>query len=677
MCAANDTIHNKTVLQQCGIIACALLLAPRVQAQDKVACIENSVPVKQVQLGKGFVADRVEKNKDHYLKTFPIGHYVQLMETKNYTEWDWRKGEQPGKWLESSILTLMRTGDRDLGREVQTMYNRILQSQDSDGYMGITSKVIRTPEKPLRGMDAYELYFLQHALLTAYEQWQDKRALQAAKKLGDYFIRYIGPGKAGFWPSKERYPANVHKVYKGTVHSDLAGHSIHYSWEGTLLIDPMMRLYQLTNEPRYLDWSKWVVSNIDTWSGWNAYSNLDKVADGTMHINEIQPYVHAHTFQMNFLGLLRLYQATGDTAYLRKVKGAWDDVAKRQMYITGGVSVGEHYERDYIKPLTGKMVETCATMSWMQLSQYLLSLTGDTRYADAMEKLLWNHVLAAQSCDGDGYRYNTPPNGYKPEGIYREPDCCSGSGHRLFSMLPQFIYATGRQAVYVNQFVSSSATLQLEQAGKVQLTQVTGYPQTEQVVIDVKPARTAQFTLYVRIPGWCKNARLAVNGTPVNNTTPGTYAALQRTWKKGDRVTLSLPMQLQWVRHEHYMKTSDRKPYPAEPDADAPYALQRGPLVYAVDNIRYKGSLADFPNNWMEQTSYLLANPASLPAVQPGKDMLGPGYQVPVLLANGNKTTLPVFPFANIGQWYKNGEPKPDSSAAVYGYAIWLKGKKE
>ena len=161
------------------------------------------------------------------------------------------------------------------------------------------------------------------------------------------------------------------------MHSEIAGHTAHYGWEGTLLIDPMLRLYQATGDKKYLEWSQWVVANMDKWSGWNSFSKLDQVADGKLGVHQLQPYVHSHTFQMNFLGFLRLYQITGDASLLRKVRGAWDDVAARQLYITGGVSVGEHYEPGYRRPLTGHVVETCANMSWMELTQYLLELTGE------------------------------------------------------------------------------------------------------------------------------------------------------------------------------------------------------------------------------------------------------------------------------------------------------------
>ncbi|WP_431210802.1 hypothetical protein ACQ86N_33310 [Puia sp. P3] len=92
----------------------------------------------------------------------------------------------------------------------------------------------------------------KHALLTAYEVWKDRRGLVAARRLGDYFLNHIGPGKEEFWPSPVHAPDNKGTVLKGTMHSEIAGHSIHYSWEGSLLIDPMMRLYQLERGPAIL-----------------------------------------------------------------------------------------------------------------------------------------------------------------------------------------------------------------------------------------------------------------------------------------------------------------------------------------------------------------------------------------------------------------------------------------
>lgn len=640
----------------------ALLLTLTATAQKEITISPTAV----THIG-GFAGNRIDKNRNNYLKTFDIAKYVGLMETRSFTGWDWRQGEQPGKWLEAAILSK----DPSLQKEAHTMLDRLIRSQAADGYIGITSPSARTPEKPLGGMDAYELYFLQHALLTAYEQWKDQKALTAARRLGDYFVNTIGPGNAEFWPSPEHAPENKGKTLKGTMHSAIAGHSIHYSWEGTLLIDPMMRLYQLSGDKRYYDWCKWVVNSIDKWSGWEAYSNLDKVAAGTMPIDKIQPYVHSHTFQMNFLGLLRMYRVSGDSSYLKKVEGAWNDIAARQRYITGGVSVGEHYERDYIKPLTGEMMETCATMSWMQLSQALLEITGDPKFADAIERIQWNNVFAEQTIDGDANHYFTPPNGYTPKGYYREPDCCMSSGERLFSILPGFIYATGpKNNIYINQFVSSTTA-----CNKLTLIQQTAFPETDAVTILINTTTPTSATLNIRIPEWCTTPTLSLNGELVP-TRAGSYARITRAWHSGDKLTLTLPMELQWVRHDHYQKTTDRKPYKTTPDDDAPYALTRGPVVYAVDDIWYKGDTADFHKGWMDSVRVLLTNPAQLKMIPaPDSNILGPGYELTLVLTDGRKTTIPVFPFANIGKWYRDPAHKPDSNAAAWTYAIWLKGE--
>ena len=384
------------------------------QKHDDISLLEKPVPISTVKGITGFFGERMEVNRQ-YLKDFPIDTYVDFIVNRQHTAWDWTKAEQHGKWVESAYLSAIQSGDKELQKKVQAVLKRIIDSQEESGYVGATAKSFRTAERPVRGMDAYELYFVFHAFLTVYEETGNKEALASAEKLADYYLKYFGPGKLEFWPSDLRVPENKHKHIDAL--SDFAGHGVHYSWEGTLLCDPVARLYEITGKKKYLKWSQWVVGNIDKWSGWDAFSRLDSVADGKLGVDKLQPYVHSHTFQMNFMGFLRLYRITGDKTLLRKVAGAWDDIRERQMYITGGVSVAEHYERDYVKPLSGNIVETCATMSWMQLTQMLLELTGETKYADAMERLMLNHVFAAQDCETGVCRYHTAPNGDKPSAI--------------------------------------------------------------------------------------------------------------------------------------------------------------------------------------------------------------------------------------------------------------------
>jgi DUF1680 family protein len=650
-------------------LATAVAFTAAAGATDVVPRKQTSLPASSI--GDGFVGRRLDANRNGSLKAFDIDRYVKMVEEKQQRDW-WWIGEQPGKWLESAALTWEYSADVDLQDRAKQILARLEAAQEPEGYLGITDPSVRTAEQPLRGMDAYELYFMLHGLITASEVLHDTKALETASRLGDYFVDHIGPGKAEFWPSPYRPPENVNTIVcpqftwvpEGTpkapalhVQSEIAGHTAHYGWEGTLLIDPILRLHQATGKKEYLDWSRWVVDNIDRWSGWNSFSKLDQVADGTLGVHQLQPYVHSHTFQMNFLGFLRLYQITGDASLLRKVRGAWDDIARRQMYVTGGVSVGEHFEPGYIRPLTGEVVETCANMSWMQLTQYLLELTNEPRYADAVERLLFNHVFASQTVDGDCYRYHTPPNGFKPGDYFHGPDCCTASGHRIVSMLPRFIYGCGNNELYVNQFIPSTTDCTLSDGTVISLNQQTRFPEAPTVELRIDLKGQARFALNVRIPAWCEQPSLTINGESVP-VRPGTYAKLDRTWKLGDTVKLDLPMTPKWTEHDHFE------------GGPAPWALMRGPVVYALDTVWWNSKDVPAPQDVANEASVIRSgSPRELPAASKA---LGPFYEVDVRLADNRTTKAILAPFANIGRWYREGEAKPEHGSKAFSYAVWL-----
>ena len=617
----------------------------------------HSVPASRVKRLEGFVGQRIDANRRR-LKTFDIFKYVRMLEEKDHRQW-WWIGEQPGKWLESAVLSAERASDQALLETGRDVLNRMVAAQEPGGYLGITDPAIRTTEKPLRGMDAYELYFTMHGLLTAHETWDDKTAMKTAEDLGDYFVRHIGPGKAEFWPSDLRPPENVGKSLGG--HSAIAGHSVHYGWEGTLLIDPMMRLYKLTDDPAYLEWCQWVVSRIDEWSGHDALSKLDNVAAGEMGIHEIQPYVHAHTFHMNFQGLLRLYQVTGDRSLFRKVAGAWRDIADRQMYITGGVSVGEHYEPGHHLPITGNVVETCASMSWLQLSQYLLELTGDPKYADAIEKLVWNHAFASQTADGTSNRYHTPLNGTKPAGYFHGPDCCTASGHRMLARLPSLVYGVGDDGVYVNQFVESRTEVKLPGGGTTELKLETDYPEGEIIRINVTPDEPHRFPLKVRLPAWCDNPSVWVTGEELSSLNPGTYRTISRKWQQGDTVEIKLPMNIHRVKGTH--------------TTEGRISLKRGPVVFALDTVRWTDRQREMLDRVPDDLGAMvgLAGDTLTLKTEPA-GTLGPVYEATVQLPNLKKIQVPIVPFANIGQWWERGEERPSKNARAYAYAVWFYG---
>lgn len=627
----------------------------------KIELKEQALRASLVRNVGGFIGSRIEANTNVRLTKFDIDRFVRMLEKKDYRQWFWI-GEQPGKWLEAAVLSSEFGNDAQLRAKAEEILKRMVAAQEPNGYLGITSPAVRTPDQPVRGMDPYELYFTIHGLLTAYEDLHSKPALDSAEKLADFFVNNFGPGKVEFWPD---IPAGA---IGASVDSKVAGHSVHRGLEGTLLTDPIMRLYLITGDKKYLDWCESIVANIDKWSGYNTFSNLDKVAEGKMGIHEVQPYVHAHTFHMNFLAFLQLYRATGDASYLRKVVGAVKDISGRQRYITGAVSVGEHYTPDHDLPNSGAVCETCASMSWIELCQSLLELSSDPIYADAIERLMLNHLFAAQSADGESFLYHTPLNDAKPlPGMFRGPDCCTSSGSRILAKLPTLFYAQSKNDIYVNQFVPSTADFLLSGKKKVTLQQVTDFPASEKITINVLPSSSGAFALYVRLPKWCANPSLKVNGKPVSQLKPGTYAVISRKWAKNDTVQLTLPMQPKWVKGEY--------------TNSGLWCLTRGPVVYALDSVWYTpemrkaagGAVSGDPSADLGGVKIDESNlSAGIEKADTPDGTMGQAYKVPITLPDGSESKALMLPFANVGKWYADENEHKNPEGVSHGYAVWV-----
>jgi hypothetical protein len=278
----------------------------------------------------------------------------------------------------------------------------------------------------------------------------------------------------------------------------------------------------------------------------------------------------------------------------------------------------------------------------------LLELTGDAAHADAMESVIWNHLLAAQAWDSDGYRYFCPLNGWKPAGYFTGPNCCSSSGPRIFAMLPEMFYGARSDSIFINQYVAAQFSVRI--AGKSARLRVSGnYPNGSDVAVEVIELDSpAPFAMHLRVPAWCKNPALKVNGT-AQVVTAG-YAAIRREWKRGDRMELTLPMETRWVEGAYTNQGL--------------IALTRGPLVYALDTVWSQPEglagvssmpqVLDYRKDGSKPTE---ADPfASIsrnlrPAETPA-GALGPAYSAEVTLAGGNRLPGLMLPFANLGKWY-------------------------
>jgi len=246
--------------------------------------------------------------------------------------------------------------------------------------------------------------------------------------------------------------------------------------------------------------------------------------------------------------------------YLTPAINAWNDIATNQLLLTGSGSSREHWTEahQFLSDAKDNIAETCVTVSWIQLTQQLLRLTGQARYGDELEKTFYNHLAAAQRPDGGAWAYFTALNGKKP--YKSEQNCCTSSGPRGWAMLPTLAFMTSDDGIVVNFFTPSVASLKVN-GETVVVKQQTAYPVDGRVAITVTVPKPMKFALRVRVPAWS-----AIAGF---KTKSGEYYTLRQTWSRSQTITLDFTIPTRVV--------------PGEGSNAGKLAIVRGPQVLAVD----------------------------------------------------------------------------------------------
>lgn len=315
-------------------------------------------------------------------------------------------------------------------------------------------------------------------------------------------------------------------------------------------------VYELTGERKYLDLAQ----------RFSHRAILDPLVKGEDRLTGL----HANTQIPKVIGFERIGELTGERHYLDAADAFWKTVRERRTVAIGGNSVKEHFHgEDDFAPMINEVEgpETCNTYNMLRLSQMLFNRDQQVRYADYIERALYNHILSSQR-PGGGFVYFTPmrPNHYR---VYSQPDkamwCCVGSGIESQSKYGEFIYAHDGDTLFVNLFAAS--TLNWRERN-VRLTQSTRFPDQDSTRLTIDAGGT--FTLKLRYPGWVGKGRmrLRINGKQVAvSQAPGSYVSLRRDWRKGDRIDLRLPM------------TTTLEQMPDKSDY---YAVLHGPIVLAA-----------------------------------------------------------------------------------------------
>ena len=266
---------------------------------------------------------------------------------------------------------------------------------------------------------------------------------------------------------------------------------------------------------------------------------------------------HANTQVPKFIGMERIGEMDGAAAnYITAAENFWKDVATNRTVCIGGNSVNEHFlaaanGNRYIDQPDGP--ESCNTNNMMKFSEMLFDRTSDAKYVDFFEQAMWNHILSTQDPKTGGYVYFTTlrPQGYR---IYSEPNkgmwCCVGTGMENHSKYGHFIYThDGKKTLYVNLFTPSKLV-----SKNFIVTQETQFPYSNTVTLTI--GKSGRFTLALRHPAWAGSGfTVAVNGAPIGITAKkgeASYVNIDRKWKKGDKVTITLPMELRYEECPNY-----------------------------------------------------------------------------------------------------------------------------
>lgn len=542
----------------------------------------GQVPFTSVKVTDSFWGQRLKASREvtiplAFSKCEETGRYDNFIKAANPSD-DYKVGgfsfddTDPYKTIEAASYSLQTYPDKQLEAYIDSVLDIIAGAQEPDGYL-YTSRTMN-PKHPhewagskrweVEEILSHELYNLGHMLEGAIAHYQatgSRKFLDIAIKYADCVCREVGPneGQACVVPG--------HQI------AEMA----------------LCKLYVLTGEKKYLDEAKYMLDYRGKTERKDLYSQSHIPV-----VEQKEAVGHAVRAAYMYAGMADVAALTGDQSYINAIDSIWANIVGKKLYITGGIgatSNGEAFGENYELPNMSAYCETCAAIGNVYVNYRLFLLHGESKYYDVLERSLYNGLISGVSLDGGGFFY---PNPLESMGQHqRQPwfgcACCPSNIARFIPSLPGYVYAVKDRNVYVNLFMSNTASLSVD-GKKVEIEQTTEYPWEGDIAVTVNQNKAGQWALKIRVPGWVENKVVpsdlyyysdeispSYTITVNDETTDGTlaedgYFTIDRKWKKGDVVNIHFDMEPRTVRAN------------GKVEADKGFvAIERGPIVYCSE----------------------------------------------------------------------------------------------
>lgn len=472
-----------------------------------------------------------------------------------------------GKWIEAASYALKNNPNPDIEAKIDAIVEKLEKGQMADGYLN-SWFIRREPEKRWTNLrDLHEMYSMGHLLEGAVAYFQatgKRRFLDVMIRAVDHIIETFGtePGK-------------------------LRGYDAHEEIELALV-----KLYRVTGDPRHLKLATYFVDERGQMPSYYDDEARRRGENPADYVYQTYAYSQAHMpvrEQTEVVGhavrAMYLFSAMADLAYENddpSLKAAcdrlFDNLTGRQLYVTGGLgpsASNEGFTREYDLPNHTAYAETCAAVALGFWSHRMAQIDLDGKFTDALETVLFNGALSGISRDGEHYFYENvlESHGQNRRWKWHYCPCCPTNIARFITSLGQYFYSAKGDEIAVHLYGGNVAELEAD-GHFVRLRQETAYPWDGDIRLSIGLSGLASLTFRLRIPGWCRTARILVNGEEYAAPVEKGYASITRQWKDGDEIRLSFDMPVERL-YAH----------PAVGEDAHRVAFKRGPVVYCVEEI--------------------------------------------------------------------------------------------